>query len=83
MLDSGFMGMVFNNVQHFPDLWVWLSRIFNIFRIYGYGFFGKINLLVSIFRISESMGMIFRKFSGFLGILFRKFSGFMGVTFTI
>ena len=51
MIDSRFMGMVFNNFQHFLNLLVWFSIIFNIFRIYWYGFFVKIPLLVNILRI--------------------------------
>ena len=46
MIVSGFMGMVFNNSLHLPDLWV----LFSI----------RIRLLVSFFGISEFMGMIFR-----------------------
>ena len=69
MIDSGFMGMVFNNFMHFPDLWVQFSV--------------RIHLLVRYFGISGFMGMISRIFSGFMGILLRNFSGFMGGTFTI
>ena len=69
MIESGFIGMVFNN--------------FCIFRISGYCSFVKIHLLVRVFGISGFMGMIFRKFSRFKGIPFRIFSRFMGGTFTI
>ena len=69
MIVSGFMGMVFNNLLHLPDLWVYFSL--------------RIQLLVSFFSIPGFRGMILRNFSGFMGILLRKFSGFMGGTFTI
>ena len=46
MIVSGFMGMVFNNSLHLPDLWV----LFSI----------RIQLLVSFFGIPGFMGMIFR-----------------------
>ena len=46
MIVSGFMGMVFNNLLHLPDLWV----LFSI----------GIHLLVSFFGIPGFMGMIFR-----------------------
>ena len=49
----GFMGMVFNNFLHFPDLWVQFSV--------------RIHLLVTFFTISGFIGMIFRNFSGFMG----------------
>ena len=45
MIDSGFMGMVFNNFQLSPDLWVWffckiafIGEHFQSLRIYGYDF---------------------------------------------
>ena len=60
MIDSGFMGMVFNNFLHFPDLCMGIV-------------FCK-NSLVSCFGISGFMGIIFRKFSRFMGILLRNFS---------
>ena len=63
------MGIDFNNILRFPDLWVWL--------------FVKIHSLVSFLGISGILGMIFRKFCGYMGILFRYFSGLMGNNFTI
>ena len=69
MVESGFMGTVFNNFLHFPYSWVKFSV--------------KIYLLMSCFGISGFMGMIFRKFSTSIGILLRNFSELMGGTFTI
>ena len=46
-------GYRFQQLLHFPDLWVW--------------FFVKIHLLVSYLGISGFMGMTFRIFSGFMG----------------
>ena len=46
MIVSGFMGMVFNNLWHLPDFWVYFSL--------------RIQLLVSFFGILGFMGMIFR-----------------------
>ena len=62
------MGMVFNIFFHFPDLCVW---------------FFFIDLLLTCFKISGFMGMIFKTFSEFMGILLRNFSGLMGGSFTI
>ena len=69
MLDSGFMGMVFNKFFAFSEFMgivfsenSFISEICWHFRIYG---------------------LIFRKFSGFMGILLINFSGFLGGTFTI
>ena len=60
MIDSGFMGMVFNNFLHFSDLWV----LFSV----------RIHILLSCFCISEMifrkfsrfMGILLRNFSGFM-----------------
>ena len=63
------MGIVSKIFLHFPYLWVY--------------FFVKIHSLVSCSDVSASMGMIFRKFSGFMVIHLRNFSGFMDDAFTI
>ena len=55
MIESGYIGMVFNIFLHFPDLWVYISE--------------RIHLLVSSCDISGFMGMIFRKFSRLMGTL--------------
>ena len=46
MIESAFMGMVFNNFLHFPDLWIKFSV--------------RIHILVSCFGISGFIGMSFR-----------------------
>ena len=61
MIKSGFMGMVLNNVLHFPDLWV--------------SFFIKLHLLVSCSGIFGFMGMIFRKFLRIYGWHFYYLNG--------
>ena len=80
MIVSGFMGMVFNNSLHLPDLWVLFSiRIQLLVSFFGIpGFYGY-----DFQKFSRFMGILLRNFSGFMGILLRKFSGFMGGTFTI
>ena len=69
MIDSGFMGMVFNNFLHIPEVWVW--------------FFVKIHVLVNCSGISGFMGMMFSKSPRFMRIPLRNFSGFMGGTLMI
>ena len=59
MIDSGFMGMVFNN--------------FSIFRIYGYSFFVKIHILVNCFGISGFIGYDFQQILQIYGYAFEKF----------
>ena len=59
------MGIVFNNSLHFPDLWVWFSTIFCIFRIYGYGFQ----------KILQIYGYTFEKFLQICGWYFCDLNG--------
>ena len=72
MIDSRFMGMVFSNFQHFPNLWVWVfcknsfigEHLQNL-RIYGYDF-------QRIFRI---YGYTFQEFVRIYGWYFYDLNG--------
>ena len=54
-----------NNFLHFPDLWVWFSTIFCIFRIYGHGFQ----------KILQIYGYTFEKFLQIYGWCFYDLNG--------
>ena len=68
MIESGFIGMVFNNFA---------SSGFMGIVFYQNSFIGE------LFRHSRIYGYDFQKFSRFMGILLRNLSGFMGGTFAI
>ena len=79
MIDSGLMGMVFKNVQHFAKIWVQQLSTFSGCMGMAFCKHSRSGEQFHNFRFcGYDLQKIFR-----MGILFRNLSGLMGGIFTI